>query len=198
MIVYILLPLFNKLENNHKMFIPIITLLLWLLFTVMMSLYTSYHQIFVFTNRIPIILLGSYLARYGVLDNLSIKQYIFIMILLLVLGLFILCKFDHITCKYIYDVFYLIAIPFILGVILLINLIPTNKIINVLGSITLELYGIQMLFGFKIASMVLTIFKNKLLSNCITIIVIVLFAIIIHYLFKIIFKWCSNFINEKI
>lgn len=187
-IIYIVLPLFNKFEDNHKIITPIITLISWLLFTIGVSMYTTYNQIFIFTNRIPIILLGYYCAKYHILDKISFKQYLITMILLIILGILILYKFNHITCKYIYDVFYLIAIPFSLGLILTINLVPTNKIINILGSITLEMYGIQMIFGYKIAATIFRILKNALLSNFITIIIIILLSIIMHYVLEIIFK----------
>lgn len=188
MIIYILLPLFNKIDNNHKILTLIITLILWLLFTIGISTFTSYNQIFIFTNRIPIILLGSYCAKYHIIDNLNLKQYLITMILLIISGIFILYKFNHITCQYINDVFYLIAIPLILGLILIINLIPTNKVIDILGSITLEMYGIQMIFGFKIASKVFILINNALLSNLITIILIIFLSIIIHYILEITFK----------
>jgi len=137
MIIYILLPLFNKIDDKHKIKTPIITLILWLLFTVMISSYTKYDQIFIFTNRIPIILLGCYCSKYCILDKLNLKKYLILMILLLLSGIFISYKFNHVTCPYINDVFYLLSIPLILGLILLINLIPTNKIIDRIGSTTL-------------------------------------------------------------
>ena len=110
------------------------------------------------------------------------------MILLIISGIFILYKFNHITCKYIYDVFYLIAIPLILGLILIIDLIPTNKVIDILGSITLEMYGIQMIFGFNIASKVFILINNTLLANLITIILIIFLSIIMHYILAFTFK----------
>lgn len=188
MIIYILLPLFNKIDNNHKILTPIITLVLWLLFTIGISLYTSFDQILIFTNRIPIILLGCYCAKYHVFDKLSLKQYLISMILLIISGIFILYKYNHVTCEYINDVFYLIAIPLTLGLILLINLIPTNKVIDTLGSITLEMYGIQMIFGYKLAATIFKLFESALLSNMITIIIIILLSIIMHYILNFIFK----------
>lgn len=188
MIIYILLPLFNKIDNKYKIKTPIITLILWLLFTVIISTYTSYNQIFIFTNRIPIILLGCYCSKCCILDKLNSKKYLILMILLLLLGIFISYKFNHVTCLYINDVFYLITIPLILGLILLINLITTNKIIDKLGSVTLEMYGIQMLFGFKISSIVYILIKNALLSNLITITIIILLALIMNYIIKFVFK----------
>lgn len=184
MIIYILLPLFNMIDNKHKIITPIITIILWLLFTIIISTYTKYDQIFIFTNRIPIILIGYYCSKKNIFNKLNLRQYLCIMISLLLLGVFISYKFNHVVIPYINDVFYLISIPLILGLILLINLIPTNKIIEKLGSVTLELYGIQMLFGFKIASKVYILLKNALLSNLITIIIIIVLALILNHIIK--------------
>jgi len=196
MIIYILLPLFNKIDDKHKIKTPIITLILWLLFTVMISSYTKYDQIFIFTNRIPIILLGCYCSKYCILDKLNLKKYLILMILLLLSGIFISYKFNHVTCPYINDVFYLLSIPLILGLILLINLIPTNKIIDRIGSTTLEMYGIQMIFGFKIASKIYMLFNNALLSNFITLTIIILLSVIVNYIINLLFKKTKILINN--
>jgi len=184
MIIYILLPLFNMIDNKHKIITPIVTIILWILFTIIISTYTKYNQIFIFTNRIPIILIGYYCSKYCIFNKINLKQYLIIMISLLLLGIFISYKFNHVVITYINDVFYLISIPLILGLILLINLITTNKIIERLGAVTLELYGIQMLFGFKIASKVYILLKNALLSNLITIIIIIVLALILNHIIK--------------
>lgn len=188
MIIYILLPLFNKIDNKYKILTPIITLITWLLFTIIISVYTKYNQIFIFTNRIPIILLGCYCSKYCILDKLNLKKYLILMISLLVLGIFILYKFNHVTCSYINDIFYLVSIPLIIGLILLINLIPTNKIIDKIGSATLEMYGIQMLFGFKMTSKIYELLKSAILSNFITILIVIVFSVIINIIVNIIFQ----------
>lgn len=185
MIIYILLPLFNKIQNKYKIIIMII---IWLLFTIVISMYTNYNQIFIFTNRIPIILLGYYCSKKCIFDKLDTKKYLILMILLLILGIFLIYKFNHITCPYINDVFYLISIPFIMGLILLTNLIPTNKIIDKLGSSTLEMYCIQMVFGFKVASKIYEIFKNALVSNFITLTLIIFLSVITNYILNLMFK----------
>lgn len=196
MIVYILLPPFNKIDNKYKIITPIITLIIWLLFTVIISTYTKYNEIFIFTNRIPIILLGFYCSKYCVLDKLNLKKYLTLMILLLLFGIFISYEFNNITCLYINDVFYLLSIPLILGLILLINLIPTNKIIDKIGSTTLEMYIVQMIFGFKIASKIYMLFNNALLSNFIILTIIILLSIILNYIINLLFKKTKILINN--
>lgn len=133
MIIYLLLPLFNELDNHHKKYTPIITIFTWLLFTIIVSLSNYCNQIFIFTNRILIILIGLYLAKYHLIDKLNNKKYLILMFLLTITGIFILYNFKNINIDFIKDLYYITGIPFTLGMVLLINLIPTNKLINVLG-----------------------------------------------------------------
>ena len=198
MIIYILLPLFNKVDNKYKIMTPIITVGLWLIITIILSTFNLCNQVFIFSNRIPIMLLGCYCAKYHVLDKLSLKQYILAIVILLVSGIFILYQFNHITFEYINDIFYLLVIPLVLGLILLVNLVPSNRVIDKLGSVTLEMYGIQMIFGFKIASRVFNIIKNPLLSNVITIIVIILLSLLLHYVLVKIIDICLRKCSDNL
>ena len=187
MIVYILLPLFNKIDSKYKIITPSV-IIIWLIFTIVISSYTKYNQIFIFTNRIPIILLGCYSSKSCIFNNFSLKKYLALMISFLIIGLFLTYRFGNMTSPYIYDIFYLINIPFALGLIMLINLIPKNKVIDKLGTITLEIYGVQMLFGFKIASKIYSLFKNAIISNFVTILIIIGTSIIINFTMNIILK----------
>lgn len=189
LIIYIVLPIYIKIYDKHKRITTIITIVLWLLFTVLISQYTTYNNIFILTNRIPIILIGFYISKYKIIDKLSKIKYMILMLILIILGLFLLYNFKNNNISFINDIYYLQAIPLTLGIVLLIDLIPTNKIINLLGSITLELYGVQMIFGYKITSVILNLIKNHLLTNIISILIIILMAISTHYIFK--------FINRK-
>ena len=178
MIVYMLLPLFNKINNKYK---GVIIFSLWLLLTITISLNSSYSHMLIFTNRIPIILIGCYLSKNNIIDKLNKKKYLLIMSFLLIIGILLLYNFKDINIIYIKDLFYLTAIPFTLGLILLLDLIPQNKIINTLGNVTLEMYGIQMIFGYKIATIIFKLFKNSLISNILTIIIIILLSLSINY-----------------
>lgn len=183
MILYMLLPLFNKINNKYK---GVLVFSLWLLLTITISLNSSYSHILIFTNRIPIILIGSYLSKNNIIDKLSKKKYLLIMSFLLIIGILLLYNFKDINIIYIKDLFYLTAIPFTLGLILLLDLIPQNKIINTLGNVTLEMYGIQMIFGYKIATIIFKLFVNSLISNIITIIIIILLSLIINYFINLV------------
>ena len=191
MIIYLLLPLYSCLDNKCKKSTPIISFIIWLVLTIVLSLYTSYYYIFIFTNRIPIILLGYYLKKYNIIDKLSKKTYLLSGIVLTIIGLFILYYFRHINIIFIKDIFYILSIPLIIGTILLINLIPTNKIINLLGSITLEIYAIQMIFGYKITEIIML--KNLyLLTNVLSITCVILLSLLTHLILNKIIYFSKN------
>lgn len=177
MIVYILLPIYKKINNKHK---NILILILWLISYIILNKING--NLLVFVNRIPIILIGFNIDKY--IETLPPKKYMLIAISFLIIGICLLYKFEYISK----NLNYIIAIPLILGVIMLSNLIPTNKATNLIGNLTLEMYAIQMIFGFKIASIVYNIIKIKILSNIVTIIVIVLLAMLYNYFYKYILK----------
>lgn len=185
MIVYMLLPLFNKINNKYK---GIIAIFIWLLFTVVVSLNSSYSQVLIFTNRVPIILLGCYLSKNKIIDKLSKKNYLLIMSFLLIIGILLLYNFKDVNIVYIKDLFYLTAIPLTLGLILLLDLIPQNKITNILGNVTLEMYGIQMIFGYKLEGLIFSLLGNALLTNILTILIIILISLIINFFTNLLAK----------
>ncbi|MDD6273010.1 MAG: acyltransferase family protein [bacterium] len=178
MIVYILLPLYNKCCNKKYL-----VWIIWLIITIIVSKFTNYKEIFILTNRIPIILIGSYLSRNKVLDKINIKQYIVITILLLIIGFLLLYNYNNLKCDYIYDIKYLIALPFTLGLILILDLIPSNKLVNLISSSTLEMYMIQMLFGYDIANELYFRLPIPILYNIIIIIIIIGISVLLHYIY---------------
>ncbi|MGM9878179.1 MAG: acyltransferase family protein [Bacilli bacterium] len=179
MIVYILLPLYNKYCNKKYL-----VFIIWLIITIIVSKFTNYKEIFILTNRIPIILIGSYLSRNKVLDKINIKQYIVITILLLIIGFLLLYNYNNLKCDYIYDIKYLIALPFTLGLILLLNLIPSNKLVNLISNSTLEMYMIQMLFGYDMANELYFRLPIPILYNILIIVIIISISILLHYIYE--------------
>jgi len=191
MIIYLLLPLYSYLDDKYKKTTPKITILVWFISTILLSLYTSFNHIFIYTNRIPIILLGYYFKKYNLVEKLCKKTYLLSGIVLTIIGLFILYYFRHINIIFIKDIFYILAIPLIIGIILLINLIPTNKIINLLGSTTIEIYAIQMIFGYKIPEIIML--KNLyLLTNVLSITYVILFSLLTHFILNKIIYFSKN------
>lgn len=185
MIVYILLPLYKKIDK--KIYVPIITIFIYIIVSILISYNSSYNEIFIFLNRLPIIFIGYYLGKSNLISNLDNKKYIIITIFLLIFGFIIayLTTVNKLSLNFIYDVKYIIYIPLTLGLILLLDKVKDNKVTNLLGSITLELYGLQMIFGFKIANTVYKSINNPLLTNIIVIIILITLSIILKYIFEI-------------
>ena len=68
--------------------------------------------------------------------------------------------------------------------LLLYSKINTNKIFNYLGSITLEAYMVQMLFGYSLTSKLLNIINSNLLINILSIIFILLISAFFNFIFQ--------------
>lgn len=190
MLMYIILPLYIKLDSKHPKIAPLIVIVSEIFLTIIISCFTNYQEIFILTNRIPIILLGYYFAKHHIFEYLKTtkKRYWLTTILTLTLGIIIsyLVNIYHFRLDWFKDVFYILYIPLIIGFILLIDNIKENKISKLIGSITLELYGLQMIFGFKIANDILGYTKAKLLSNITTILILIIIASIMKKLFDLI------------
>lgn len=189
MLVYLLLPLYKKLDNKLPKIIPFIIMILFFVISILVSLCTTYNAIFILTNRLPIILLGYYFAKYDVINRLHDNNVAYwgITFFALIFGFVIsyLVYINHFSVSWFKDIFYILYIPLNIGLILLLDRIKVNKIFNLIGTITLELYGVQMIFGFKLANSVLRYINNNLLSNMITIVLLIVISTIIHYIFNL-------------
>lgn len=189
MIIYVLLPLYKNIDNKYKKLCPIISFVLFLILSISLSTFTNYSEIFILLNRIPIIMLGYYIAKYNVLEILRNKKIIYAIttLLLVLIGYIISYKaiFNRIEITYLYDIKYILNIPLELGLIMLLDLIKDNKVTSLFGSITLELYGLQMIFGFKLANKLFISLKNPILVNIVTFIIIIFLSLIMYYLYKL-------------
>ena len=184
MLMYLVLPLLNKKKNIYTVIFPFIV---WLILA-LLATYTTNNQLLIFINRIPIILLGSIISKYNIFEKLNKKLYIGIAIILVILGNVILYNTMTYNFEYIYDIKYILSIPLVLGSIMLIDLIPSNKVSDILGSITFEVYAVQMIIGFDLVSYLLKITKNIVLINISSIILIFTISYIINYIYTFIRK----------
>ncbi len=189
MLVYLLLPLYKSVDNRYPKIMPFIAIMVYLIGSIVISSYTNYDAIFILTNRIPIILMGYYSAKYDVISYLkkSNLRYYTIAILLTIFGLIISYNtyIRHFNILWFKEIFYILYIPLIIGLILLLDKIKVNKVINIVGSITLELYALQMLFGFRIANQIFKLIDIKFISNILTMIILILMALVINKIFNI-------------
>ena len=83
------------------------------------------------------------------------------------------------------DMFYVLAIPSVIGLVMLSSYVKKYAVTESLGSITLELYAVQMIFGQRILIWAYNVFnKNALLTNIFVTGVMLLLAYIISHVIK--------------
>lgn len=185
MIVYLTLPLVKKLDLKFSKKIPFILLIIYMLIIVLISTFSDYKAIFILINRIPVILIGYYFARYDIFDKLNKNKIVYWTLAIISTTVGIVISYfifkNHFKVTWFKEIFYVLYIPLIIGIILIIDKIKKNKLIDYIGSITLELYGLQMIFGFKIANDIYNYVEKRLISNILTIITIIIMAIICNY-----------------
>lgn len=189
MIIYLTLPIIKKLDIKFPKIIPFALLIIYMLVVVLISTLGDYKALFILINRIPVILIGYYFARYDIFDKLDKNKIIYwaLTIISTIVGIVVsYCIFKyHFKVTWFKEIFYVLYIPLVIGIILIIDRIKKNKLIEYIGSITLELYGIQMIFGFKIANNIYRYVDKRLMSNILTIITIIIMAMMYNYIIKL-------------
>ena len=180
LIFYAVYPLFLKWNSRFKV---IWVLLIWLTGSVFAEHVLSYTAVFIFTNRIPVILAGYLFKTYCTKNNNLRRSFIVLIplgaLLLYMYGFKVRLNFP------IKDMFYVLAIPSVLGLVTLSSYVKKYAVTESLGSITLELYAVQMIFGQRILIFAYNIFnKNALLTNIFVTGVMLLLAYIISYVIK--------------
>ena len=180
LIFYAVYPLFLKWNSRFKV---IWVLLIWLTGSVFAEHVLSYTAVFIFTNRIPVILAG-YLFKTYCTENNNLRRSFIVLIPLGVLLLYMYGFKVRLNFP-IKDMFYVLAIPSVLGLVTLSSYVKKYAVTESLGSITLELYAVQMIFGQRILIFAYNIFnKNALLTNIFVTGVMLLLTYIISYVIK--------------
>ena len=180
LIFYAVYPLFLKWNSRFKV---IWVLLIWLVAGVFSEHVLSYTAVFIFTNRIPVILAGYLFKTYCTKNNNLRRSFI----VLIPLGVLLLHMYGFkVRLNFpIKDIFYVLAIPSVIGLVMLSSYVKKYAVTESLGSITLELYAVQMIFGQRILIWAYNVFnKNALLTNIFVTVVMLLLAYIISYVFK--------------
>ena len=180
LIFYAVYPLFLKWNSRFKV---IWVLLIWLIAGVFSEHVLSYTAVFIFTNRIPVILAGYLFKTYCTKNNNLRRSFI----VLIPLGVLLLHMYGFkVRLNFpIKDMFYVLAIPSVLGLVMLSSYVKKYAVTESLGSITLELYAVQMIFGQQILIWAYNVFnKNALLTNIFVTGVMLLLAYIISHVFK--------------
>ena len=182
MLFYILFCIFKKGDRFNAKLTFLITIVVWICVTVLINIFVLY-RISIFWNRIPIFLFGYYIAKYKLFDKLNNKLKFIIGIIFISIGIVSIYNFCYISKLQtpFRDAFYLVSIIEVIGIVLLLDLVPNNKIINILGSCTLEMYAIQMIFGYNFTNTMIKLVDSKLLINICTMLFVIILSVIVHY-----------------
>lgn len=136
-------------------------------------------------------LIAFYTSKYNLIEKIDNNiKYWAIPIILLIIGLIIsyYTIMNNVSLDILYDSMYIFNIPFTLGLILLLNKIKENRITKIIGSCTLEIYGVQMIFGYKIVNRLYLFIKNAILTNIFSMIILIFISIMINMIFNIFVK----------
>ena len=197
MLFYIIFPLFQRCEKKYKIVTPLVTAILWILFAKIISI--ELKQLAIIWNRIPIFIIGYYFYKLNNKTSIlnKTKQRLVIGFILIVVGAVLIYNFAfRIKLQVPFrDSFYLMVIPASIGLVMLVDCIPEISIIKIVGSSTLEIYAIQMTFGYDIANKLIKLINNKVLYNIVTILVIITISVITHYCYEYLIKKGSKIKN---
>lgn len=185
MIFYVWFPFFQTCDKKNRIVTLLSLCVVWVAVAFAVTKYTSYTQMFIYWNRLPVFFIGYYM--YSLKDRLSNNVTKGISgVLLLMIGLLLLYKYAYISKLQtpFPDMFYLTVIPVAMGLVLLLDFIPAVKPIQLVGNATLEIYAVQMIFGYNIANKLLLTTNNIMLTNICTIVIVLTISVIFQMFFK--------------
>lgn len=184
MIFYLAVPFYLKLVrkmNNIKLLI--ISLAIWSGLMLALENFTDNHSLNIFLCRLPIILLGLFLAGHEGKWKANIKACVGVV--LLVVGITLNYNFGYMIklAFPISDIFYVTAIPYVMGIILCADVIfakMKSYIFSALGKVSLELYCLQMVFGSLIFGRAIRYVNSSLVAFFIVFAIIFILSKLIH------------------
>lgn len=160
MLFYLCVPFLVKQKQKLGVKLLPVIMILWAVVVGVLQFVFHYTDIFIFLNRIPIIALGLFYEDFCL--SVTQKARSCIGIAGLIVGGYLIYKFGANVrlSKPIADIYYVCAIPFVVSLVEICNLLFQKKcgihmLLRFIGGITLELYGFQMVFGYDIESFVL-------------------------------------------
>lgn len=196
LIFYILFPPYQKTYEKHPLASIIASFVIWLAAGLIMSGFRELYHIFIVWNRIPVFILGCFMAQSDTFSKLlcNSKKRVILGVMLTAIGGFLLYLFAFRTRLQmpIRDMFYVMGIPACIGLILLIGMIPENIVIRQIGMSTLEMYAVQMILGYSFANRIIKLTGNKGLTNLCTIVFVILLAVFFRVIYEKLRKLISS------
>ena len=184
MIFYLAVPFYLKLVRKmNNITLLIISLVIWASIMLALENFTENHSLNIFLCRLPIIFLGLCLAGYEGKWKLNVKAGVGVV--LLVVGIALNYNFGYMIklAFPISDIFYVTAIPYVMGIILCADVIFAklkSYIFSALGKVSLELYCLQMVFGSLIFGRAIRYVNSSLVAFFIVFAIIFILSKLIH------------------
>lgn len=134
----------------------------------------------IFLCRIPVILLGVFLAKYE--GAWTVKRRLIAGAALLLPGLALIYRFAYLEklTDPLDGMFYIAALPCVLGLLFLLDaafMSHSSKALDALGGATLELYSIQMLVGSELVNALFRLTHVKILTNIFSFTILIVFSL---------------------
>lgn len=183
MIFYILAPGLVYLKKKLGLKALGLLMVLWLATAVVLQYVVGYTTIFILLNRLPIFLIGIWLDELNIVPR---KWRLPLVAAALAGGGYLMFLYGVLirSTKPIADFKYIAAIPFVIAISVLIDKIAAAcklkfQFFKWLGGFTLELYALQMIFGYDIIKRISKITGTNARAFCSTagILILVSFAL---------------------
>lgn len=192
MIVYLTLSPLLKIIEKRKYSSPVIplvlSLLIWGIFTFLFLKFIDKDQstgIFLF--RIPSVILGAFAAKYD--GKLSERQKLSAGIILTVIGIALVYTFGYVNrIRFPFkDTFYLTGIVLMIGILLLTDLICDHirfAPLEYIGSISLELYFVQVVLGSWLVSLFFNMTGIRIATNILVFLIVFILSALLNTVIK--------------
>lgn len=189
MIFYAAFPLLQSCEQRHRYITLLTAVVIWTGIAAFATFY-KITSIFIYWNRIPVFLLGFYLGTCKAFKKLLAdnRNKLLTGLACITGGGCLMYFFGYRPRLQVpfCDMFYVVGIPVSLGLVLLTSFVPAKLIIKWIGSSTLEMYAVQMIFGYDFANWAFRVTKNPFLTNICSFLFVITGAAVFHYTYQFI------------
>lgn len=183
MLFYLIVPLYKKFDAKNRMLAVSILGVVWITVALLFTYVVKTVPIAIWWNRIPIFFIGYYLAGSQIIDKIADHKAVWLAGFALLLAVDVLLVYRYAykvkLNQPIEDMFYILVIPLAIGIAYLVSRIKENRLIRAIGSSSLELYALQMIFGYTWANRILSMTQSILITNIATMLLLITAAIII-------------------
>ena len=183
MAMYLIIPPLQKIFRGDTVSASFLLITVWIAAVyVVLGVVQPDSDLGIVLFRIPGMMLGAWAAKSG--KKLTTRQAVFSGTLLIAAGMLLIYRFGYINRLNVpfRNVFYLTGIPVMLGTIILLDLTAEKGIpafIERFGSMTLELYFSQMVFGTLLIDLLFRVTDSRMLVNLMTIAALITVSAII-------------------